>query len=280
VDFFIPEDKERSADNIKRSMQKLKPRDGNEYTMLKKDGSTFQVLIFSDPAYKENRMSGLRGIIVDISERKKAENKINNLLLEKDLILKEVHHRIKNNMATIKSLLDLQAVTLKDPAAVAALRDAESRIKSMMVLYDKLYKSVGFGEMPVKDYLSVLIDSIIEEFPGAGTVKVNKDIEEFILDVKKIQPLGIIINELITNIMKYAFNGRGNREIYFSACTEQDRIRIRLRDNGIGIPESVNFENSTGFGLMLIGILIQQLEGSISINRSGGSEFLIEFSSR
>jgi len=208
---------------------------------------------------------------------RKNEKRIQSLLDEKELILKEVHHRIKNNMNTIKSLLFLQAETLKDPSAVAALQDAEGRVESMMLLYDKLYCSPDVRELSVKDYLPGLVHEIIGNFPNNGIVKIENKIEDFILSAEKLFPLGIIVNELLTNIMKYAFNGRESGVISISASINDSHAVIVIWDNGVGISESISFENSKGFGLELIRMLVEQLHGRIRIERGDGTRFVLEF---
>ncbi|MEI7811350.1 MAG: PAS domain S-box protein [Ignavibacteria bacterium] len=216
-------------------------------------------------------------IIEDITERRHAEEKIKKLLVEKEIILKEVHHRIKNNMSTITGVLALQAEHLEDPSAIRALADAESRVRSMMILYDKLYLSVDFQKMPVIDYLPSLTDKIIENFPNKTSIKIEKKIDDFVLDTKRLQPLGIIINELLTNIMKYAFTGRNEGLITLFASLEGEIVSIIIQDNGNGMPDSINFKNSTGFGLTLVGILAEQLGGTVRIDRGNGTKVILEF---
>ena len=207
------------------------------------------------------------GFCEDITERKQAEESIKALLAEKELILKEVHHRLKNNMNTIKGLLFLQIAFLKDPLAISALQGTISRVDSMVVLYDTLYCSHNFNDISVLTYLPSLIDEIIANFPGSESVKVEKKIDDFILEVKLLQPLGIIINELLANIMKYAFTGRENNLITVSATLTDKKVSIIVSDNGNGIPESVTFENSTGFGMQLVSMLTVQIGGNITIER-------------
>ena len=213
----------------------------------------------------------------DITDRKLAEDKIKSLLSEKELILKEVHHRIKNNMNTLISLLSLQAGAAKEPAVTTSLEDAMSRVKSMLVLYDKLYQSASFHELPVNEYLPALISQIISSFPNSGAVKIESTIDNFILDSKILSTIGMILNELLTNIMKYAFTDRENGVITVSATCRDDHVSLRIQDDGNGMPESVNFENSSGFGLMLVKILARQLNGSIKIDRINGTIITLEF---
>jgi two-component sensor histidine kinase len=217
------------------------------------------------------------GIVIEITARKSAEEKIRSLYAEKELVLKEVHHRIKNNMNTITSLLSLQAKTMKDPSPIAALDDATARVRSMGMLYDKLYRSEIFNELSIKDYLSSLIDEILLNFPNNRIVKAEKNIQDIALDTKRLQSLGIIINELLTNCMKYAFKDRENGLISVSAVNAEGHVAISVQDDGAGIPETVSFDNSTGFGLQLVNALTQQLDGTVRIERENGTKIIIEF---
>jgi len=244
---------------------------------LETSGGKIIEVEFISNAYQVADSRVIQCNIRDITDRKLADLKINALLDEKNLILREVHHRIKNSMNTIKSLLMLQAGSLKDPAAVEALKDMESRVQSMMVLYNKLYQSVSFTEISIKDYMSSLIDEIIRNFPAYETVTIQKDIDDFIIDAKMLQTIGIIINELLTNIMKYAF-GDGREGVILVAVTKADSVvTIRVHDNGMGIPADISFESSPGFGLMLVRTLTQQLGGNIRIERDQGTTIVLDF---
>ncbi|HNX25517.1 MAG TPA: PAS domain S-box protein [Spirochaetota bacterium] len=249
-----------------------------EIFLKNKDGHSFPCTI-SSKLYYDAHGSPVKiiGSIRNISERKSAENKIQSLLNEKELILKEVHHRIKNNMNTIYGVLALHKEKLNDPVSIAALEDAGSRIQSMMVLYDKLYRSSDFIEISVATYLSPLVDEIVGNFPNSDAVRIEKNIDDFVLDVKRLQSLGIIINELLTNIMKYAFTGRSGGLIIFSASLKGTAVSFIIQDNGNGIPESIDFKNSNGFGLMLVEMLIRQIGGKITIERIAGTKFILEF---
>jgi len=219
----------------------------------------------------------LVGFCRDITERKRAERSIVALVAEKDLILKEVHHRLKNNMNTIVGLLHLQALEQDNPAVLAALEDAESRLKSMVVLYDKLYQSADFQEMSIAEYLPALVDEILGNFPGGQAVTVEKAVDGFIIGARQLQPLGIIVNELLTNIMKYAFAENSTPVIEVTAFMQKGHAVITVRDNGRGMPEAIDFKNTTGFGLMLVEMLTEQLGGSIRIERGGGTKIVLEF---
>jgi PAS domain S-box-containing protein len=217
------------------------------------------------------------GIHMDITERRRAEEQVRSLLREKETILREVHHRIKNNMSVIQSLLNLQASSLQEPKAAAALEDAANRVQSMTLLYDKLYQSATFDAVSIRDYLSTLVDEIVGTFPGGASVRVEKNIEDFQLDVRRLQPLGIIVNELLTNIMKHAFVGRDAGSIEVSVSTQGEKVSIVVRDDGVGLPESIDFESATGFGLMLVQNLAAQIGGRIRLERGAGTAVVLAF---
>ncbi|MCX5814479.1 MAG: PAS domain S-box protein [Proteobacteria bacterium] len=217
------------------------------------------------------------GTIRDITDRKLAEDKIKTLLSQKELILREVHHRIKNNMNVIMSLFSLQSSTLKDPAVISSLEDARSRVQSMMILYDKLYRSTDFRAISAKEYLTSLVDEIVMNFPNRISITVEKQIDDHILSAKILSPIGIILNELLTNAMKHAFIERENGILGISLLIKDNHATIIVQDNGTGIPESIDIATSTGFGLQLVDILTEQLEGTVRIEREKGTRFVLEF---
>lgn len=214
----------------------------------------------------------------DITERKASEERIQNLLKEKQILLREVHHRIKNNMSSIEGLLWLQSRRVENPETISALQDACSRIKSMQVLYDKLYRSDNFTEISSKDYLSTLISEVSRLFPNQKQVKIKKRIDDFVIDSKITFPLGIIINELITNCMKHAFPNQSSKNlITVTATCRAQKVTLMIQDNGIGLPDAIDLSCSCGFGLQLVTLLTEQINGRIQLERDPGTKFIIEF---
>jgi len=257
---------------------------GNEYSFekryIRKDGTVIWGNLTISPLWDTSSIPKEYfhiAIVEEITERKRNEEKIKSLLSEKELILKEVHHRIKNNMNTIYGLLVLQAEALNEPLAIAALHDAGNRVKSMQLLYDKLYRSAGYSDISIIEYLPPFIDEIVSNFPNKNLVGIETNIEDFILSTTKLQPLGIIINELLTNIMKYAFIGKREGLISVSAHQKDNHVMVTIADNGNGMPESISFDNSTGFGLVLVNALTQQIGGTIRIERGQGTKIVLEF---
>ncbi len=220
---------------------------------------------------------GIWGIKAIFLERKHAEEMIKSMLTEKEMILKEVHHRLKNNMNTLISLLNLQSGTLSDQAAIQALEEAGARVRSMMLLYDQLNKSDSFLEASVRMHLSAVIDGIVASFAVEGNIRIEKQLEDFLLDTRRLQILGIIINELLTNSVKYAFRGRARGVLTISLFLEGNKVVLRVQDDGIGIPESIDFGHSTGLGLQLVQALAAQLDGSIRLERDTGTAVILEF---
>jgi two-component sensor histidine kinase len=215
----------------------------------------------------------------EITDRQQAEDQIKENLKEKEILLKEVHHRIRNNMSTIKGLLTLQSAALEsNPEAIIALKEAENRVQSMLVLYDKLFLSSDYINVSTKRYFETLIDEVIQNFHQKDNVKAIYDIEDLMLNVKTIFNLGIIINELITNTMKHAFVGKELGKISVTLSIDEGHAIMTIQDDGIEIPEPISFENpAAGFGFKLVSMLINQLDGSIEIERGNGTKFTIKF---
>jgi two-component sensor histidine kinase len=215
--------------------------------------------------------------VLDITDRRLAEGTVYNLLNEKEIILKEVHHRVKNNMYNIGALLNMQANAQDEPAAKSVLFDAAGRVQSMSVLYDKLYRSEFNTAVSLKEYFPDLVHEIVGIFPHRKSVKVRTQIDDIVLDAKILSILGILVNELVTNSMKYAFTGRTDGVISVTVSKKEKRITIIIADNGNGIPETITFKNSSGFGMQLVDMLTEQLGGNIRIERGGGTRFVLEF---
>jgi PAS domain S-box-containing protein len=275
--FVHPDDLERVQADFISLLQQDRNRKSLQFRMQCKSGEFKWIGLTGVNLVNDSIIGGVLLNFSDISERKRNEQHIKNLLSEKELILKEVHHRIKNNLSTVYSLLHFQAENMQQPEASSALKDAAMRVQSMLLLYQKLFQIDRFSDVSMKAYLPPLVDEIVANFPDHTTISIEKNVEDFILDSRTVQPLGIIINELLTNIMKYAFVGRTHGKIIVSAALTENRVVLSLEDDGLGLPESIDFEHSTGFGLMLIGILVKQLAGSIRIDRGHGTKVVLEF---
>ncbi len=181
-------------------------------------------------------------------------------------------------MHTISALLYLQADSVKDAVVTAALNDARNRIQGMMVIYDKLYRSLDFRSISAKDYLTDLINDVAATYSRVMNVEVEMEIEEIILDSVILFPAGIIINELMSNSYKYAFadNRAGSIKISFTRKSEGN-FEIGFRDNGMGISPELLSGKTSGFGMNLVKILVVQINGKIEIFNNNGTEYIISF---
>ncbi len=216
----------------------------------------------------------------DISKRKAAELKADRLLEEKELLLREVHHRIKNNMATIASILNLQASMMGESGASVALLEARSRVHGMMELYQRLYGSGDFHSVDAAGYLRSLLEEIEETFVFHHPIHMESKLEEIRIDAKILFPLGIIVNELVINSIKYAFPpGHAEGRISLVLGRESDtRIFLSIADNGIGMDPAIDPETSKGFGLTLVSTLAKQLGARWEVSREGGTIYRFSLS--
>jgi PAS domain S-box-containing protein len=249
-----------------------------EHRILYADGEVgwiaVRFFIVKDP---QGRTVQTYGVNQDISERKWAEGEIKRQLAEKEILLQEVHHRIKNNIASIAGLISLQMQAVRNPQAIAVLQDAIGRLDSMRILYDKLLLSADYKDVPVKNYVESLVDTVVALFPDQAQVRLDKRIADFNLSAKQLFPLGIILNELLTNAMKYAFSDRKTGLLKIFLTHADNHVTLTIQDNGAGLPAGFDIDKSKGFGLTLVKMLSQQLKGTFSIETRKGTRCAVEF---
>ncbi len=253
-----------------------------ELEFYRKDGSTFwseNVLsLLRDAAGKP---IGILGVGRDISDRKAVEDRLKSALAEKDYLLREIHHRVKNNMMVIYSLLGLQSDYITDPKAREALKESQTKISSMIKLYDQLNRSARASHPDVGSYIRALTGELFSAYnSGDGRVRLETEIEDVPLDVKRSFYAGLIINELVGNSLKHAFGHAGENAVFLVSVTlkqEGSRIRLVVADNGAGMPEERHEGARSGFGLNMVTMLVSQMAGTIEISRNGGTGFSILF---
>jgi len=248
-----------------------------ELTYFRKDGTSFEAEVSSAIFYNSRGESRTSMIIRDVTERKRTEKKVEALLREKELLLKETHHRIKNNMGIIKSLLNLQAQKTDRMDSRIILKDAVSRVQSMMVLYDKLYHSESYTELNVKDFLPSLIHDIVALFQGEKPVRTDLHIDRIVMDSRTLSTLGIILNECITNSMKYAFDAVEDPRITLRVNKDKDKMVVSYSDNGSGCLDKELPDKCQNFGFQLMDMLVQQLNGTLRIDSTHGMKIVVEF---
>jgi len=192
-------------------------------------------------------------------------------LLQSDTRLKESHHRIRNDIAAISSILSLQLGEAEHPETVEALSDALGRVESLSTLYEMLTVHDSGGDIEVRPYLERLIGAIMPIFPGGSGIDVDCRVDEFMLDQKRTFTLGIIVNELLTNALKYAFDGRSEGSIRLDVCVYDESVIMTMRDDGKGLPERFDIAESSGLGLTLISMLLDQFDGTLTMRSDHGT---------
>jgi PAS domain S-box-containing protein len=219
-------------------------------------------------------------IFDNITERKLAEEQIKASLDEKEILLREIHHRVKNNMQVVISLLRLQSDKIKDQQYVEMLKESQDRIKSMALIHEKLYQSEDFANIDFDGYVKALVNSLfISQGVSPDKISLKMEIADISLGLDYAIPCGLIINELVSNSLKYAFPKERQGEIRIGLQkTSENEVELTVSDNGIGIPEGLDFGTIESLGLDLVKILAEhQLGGKIELNRAGGTSFSFRF---
>lgn len=214
-------------------------------------------------------------------ERKKIEEKVKSSLNEKEVLIKEIHHRVKNNLQIISSLLNLQAEKIKDADARGKFTESIGRINSMAIIHELLYRSKNLSTIEIRDYLNELVSFISRTYSLRSSVKVDLkfDINKESIDINKAIPCGIIINELLSNAFKYAFpSAKKGKIIIEFTRTGKRHYKLKVSDNGIGMSPQINLSNPNTLGLQLIYSLVEQLDGKIKVTSKKGTTFTIVFS--
>ncbi|MEH1867272.1 MAG: histidine kinase dimerization/phosphoacceptor domain -containing protein [Nostoc sp.] len=215
----------------------------------------------------------------ELVQRQKAQVKLKNALAEKEVLLKEVHHRVKNNLQIVSSLLQLQSQTLKDPEAIKVLRESQNRIESISLIHKNLYTSANIGQIDVADYINNLAASLLISYQILpDRITLETDIDSVNLNVDQAIACGLVINELISNALKHAFPNQQVGTISIALRNINNSIEMTIQDNGIGLPDNLDWTNTDSLGLSLVYDLVtEQLEGNITLERNHGTGFKIKF---
>ena len=265
----------KAQEGYKRAFQEGSVRN-YPLEMQNKNGKSVPVL-YNAATYKDEsgKVIGVFAAARDITELKKAEDKLKASLNEKELLLKEIHHRVKNNMQIISSLLSLQSKYIEDNSTIQILKESEVRIKTMSLVHESIYLSDNLSSIPFQSYIQRLVMDIIIQY-NAQWITPKFNIEDIIFNIETAIPCGLIITELVTNSIKYAFlKKEGVITVEFTR--EADKLKLTVSDNGMGLPEHLLHEKSNSLGLLLVKMLVNQLEGELKIDNANGTIFTIIF---
>jgi PAS domain S-box-containing protein len=242
----------------------------------RKDGNRFPVELVIN---KERFGADIYSVILarDITERKEAENRIKSSLEEKNVLLREIHHRVKNNMQVISSLLSLQSRFIKNGDASNIFKDSQNRVKSMSMIHEMLYQSPDLSSIDFNEYIQNLVRYLFHSYGVDNEhIKIHVKVSQIKLEIDRAIPLGLIVNELVSNAIKHAFpKGKGN--IYVVMVREKCHYTFIVKDDGVGLPTDFDINQTETLGLELIITLTGQLDGTIEEKRNHGTEFIIDF---
>jgi len=280
-DFVYNEDLGGMLEDDQLMIAENKP-DHKEFRLVNKDGEMKNVYAV---AVLIPNSKGILISLLDVTVQKNAENEIKRSLEEKETLLKEIHHRVKNNLTVISSLLNLQSRYIKDKDDLKMFMESQSRAKSMAIIHQKLYASSDLKHIDFDDYIKTLATDIFEVYvQNPSDVNIFFDVEDIKLDINTSIPLGLILNELLTNTLKYAFphneNGASiiqNGKITVKLHKNDGGYRLTVEDNGIGLPADFDINKNSSLGLQLITTLTKQIDGHVSYSSDGGASFTIDF---
>jgi len=251
----------------------------NEYTALRPDGTTFSIMITSARIEREGKVVGIRGVGVDISKIKEAEAQIMASLEEKNLLLREVHHRVKNNLQVIASMIRLQSRAMSDDAAKQSLAVLDGRVSTIALVHEYLHKTPNLGGIAVKEHFRSVAEPILNyHATSAKNLTLNMEVEDIVWGIDTAIPVGLIVNELVTNAVKHAFPHGGDGEIRVNLRSiDNEKFELTVADNGVGLPEEVNLPTTTTLGLNLVSLFADQLRAEVEVNKEDGTGFKFRF---
>lgn len=251
-----------------------------EQTYVRKDGQLLSANVTVSLVRDTNDSPNyFVAVFEDITERKEYERQLEESVKEKEVLLKEVHHRVKNNMQVISSILNLQSSYIEDETALGILRESQDRIKSMSFVHESLYQSKTLSEVNFAEYIQNITRNLYHSYARPeGGIDLQFDLESIYLNLDTSIPCGLIINEVVSNSLKYAFLGRERGVIAIQFAKLSDgKLKLIVSDDGIGLPDSFDIENAESLGLQLVTTLVTQISGQLEIDNSAGTKFTIVF---
>ncbi len=241
------------------------------------NGERVWYLTHVGPKYFNNEVVGLVLFIKNITDRRLAEEKIKQSLHEKEVLLKEVHHRVKNNLQIISSILNLQSSTISDKYTLDLLKNSQDRIRSMSLIHELLYQTKDFSTINFLEYIRSISTNLFQSYNQNKNIDLILELQPVALDLDLAIPCGLIINELITNSLKYAFEVTGSGEVKIVLNQLEDEVILIIEDNGKGFPTTIDFRDTESLGMQLVVSLVDQIDGEITLESRSGTKYELRF---
>jgi PAS domain S-box-containing protein len=274
LEFVHPEDRDATVATMQR-LSRGKPVQNFENRYVCADGSV-RWLAWSSAPFREEGV--VYAVGRDISHRKKAERQIRQALAEKEVLLREIHHRVKNNLQIISSLLSLQAAYVKDETAREILKESQNRVRSMAIVHEQLHRAQNLSKIDFAEYVGNLATGLFRSYGvDPAVVGLRLDVGRAELNIDTAIPCGLIIHELVSNSLKYAFPSGRKGWIHVSLRPGRDGLVLKVSDNGVGFPKRPRKLESASLGLRLVEILAEQIEGVVTRRHGRGAECRITF---
>lgn len=251
----------------------------NDFRIIKKNGDILWTSVAGTLTEIDGKPAMLY-FLTDITARKAAEVMLTASLQEKEILLKEIHHRVKNNFQVITSLLSLQRRRISDPETAALFDESQNRIRAMSLIHEKLYQSKNLAGIDLAEYISTLVHELYDNYRTiSGVVALKLDLQSMTIDIERAIPCGLILNELVTNAFKYAFPPELMRHpsLMLSLRTDDGKVEMTVRDNGVGLPPEIDLNKTGSLGLMMVPLLAGQLGGTIECERGEGTGYTLRF---
>jgi PAS domain S-box-containing protein len=250
-----------------------------EYRVLRPDGELRWISCKGSPMFDGDGNSvRLSGILQDITERKLSEERIRQSLKEKEVLLREIHHRVKNNLQVVASLLSLQAMHAADPETVAALGESGRRIQLMAQIHDRLYQGSDLANVPFDGFIRSLVEDMIATYGlDSSRLRLVTDLQPVRLHIDQAIACSQIVSELVSNCLKHAFPQERSGTIRLRVFEQDGRTSLWVEDDGVGMPEGLDWRHATSLGLQLVDALVQQLAGEVALESGSGTRFRVSF---
>lgn len=283
--FYTPEDQKSGKVQVALAKAVKEGRYEEEGFRVRKDGSRFWANVLITPLYdQDGKLEAFAKVTRDHSERRRTDEalrvrqeQLSASLKEREVLLQEVHHRVKNNLQVISSLLNMQMRQIADSQTRNALEECKTRVEAIALIHEKLYQSRDYANVPFSEYVRSLAHNV---FHAAGispaNVKLEVEVEPVALAVDKAIPCGLILSELITNTLKHAFPANRNGKVHVTLRKLDHKLLLAVADNGVGMPQDFDVETSQSLGMQLVTTLVEQVHGQLEITRGEGTAFRIE----